>query len=254
MSDDFDDDAEMLDDVSSLGNDGGSIATKKKIDKEKDALMVGLDDEEEDDAANVPPPVVIEAPVVSDDDDDEVDKFRKTHKDELFHVAGKKLHPAFNGLVSPMQFEEIVALFDYIDVNNNGFIDKFEARRLLFDLKMDASLVAAEKLLALISIAGAPDINFDEWTRFIVNLKNKDSRLLDYSSVLDIISQSVLGRLEAQSSIRNLDITFFRVERLDQVFKQGMPLFVYEVYAKIKLFCLYIDFIVCILFIASSGR
>jgi hypothetical protein len=224
-ADDWDDD-----DISSLGEDP-TIAGKEKVagggGGDGRERTTGLEEElegEEDEAE--PPPAVEE-----DDDFDEfnMEAFRKIILEEEFSASGYKLHPAFVGLLTPMEFEEVASVFMEVDVNNNGLIDKFEARKILFNLNLDASLVCAEKLLSLISVTGAPDITFDEFCKFVVNLKNKDNRLHEYVTFLDMIYASVLGRFEQLSNIRNLDIKFYRVERTDQVWKPGMPLVVMEV-------------------------
>jgi hypothetical protein len=222
LGDDFDDD------ISSLGEDP-TVAGKdpnqriEDVDRDRERLT-GLEEEDDDEEKQKEP-----EPEPDDFDELNPDAFKLFHLEPEFNVSGFTLHRAFEGLLTPMEFEEVVAIFMDIDVNENRLIDKFEARKILFNMNIDASLVAAEKYLSLLTVTGAPDVTFDEFCKFVVNLKNKDNRLYEYVTFMDQIYSSVLGRFEQLSLARNFVIKFFRVERTDQVWKPGMPAVVMEV-------------------------
>jgi len=71
-----------------------------------------------------------------------------------------------------MEFEEMVTLFKTYDVNGNGTIDKHEARKILFSLGMDSSLERADELIKLVDADGSGEIDFPEYCRFIILVKN----------------------------------------------------------------------------------
>ena len=139
---------------------------------------------------------------------------REKHKIELlpYVVDDFYLNPEYVSIINPLEFEEVVAMFNFFDVNKDGAIDKFEARKILFSLDQDASLSLAENLLRIINYSQLKDLTFEDFCRFIVMLHHKVPSVVSYLGILDQISNSVLGKLEYQSNLRNLVLKFYQVE------------------------------------------
>ena len=144
-----------------------------------------------------------------DIDDEERRRYFEEHK---MVVDGMRCPDEFINDITPMEFEELVALFRKYDVNANGEIDKHEARKILESLGMETSIEEAGKLLKLIDTDGSGEISFDEYIKFIVLVKNGDLRLVQYAGILGKMQETPLGELEKQCRMRDLKMEFFTVE------------------------------------------
>jgi hypothetical protein len=76
---------------------------------------------------------------------------KKQYHDEYELVAyGRYCPEELVNQLTPMEFEEIVLMFNKYDVDNSDSIDKHEARKILFDLGLDFGLEKAEELFNII--------------------------------------------------------------------------------------------------------
>lgn len=127
-------------------------------------------------------------------------------------ISSFSCHEDFLNIITPMEFEEMVELFVKYDVNKNIRLDKFEARKLLYDIKLEANIIASVEFIRTIAAFGKPDICFDEYCRFVVMIKNEVESVYPYRGFLDLIKKTPLGFLEHQTDIRGLKIKFFLLE------------------------------------------
>jgi hypothetical protein len=146
-----------------------------------------------------------------DEDDIEAD-LAKYYKENELIVDGFKCPDEFLKLITPMEFEEMVALFTRFDSNKSGTIDKHETKKILHFLGMDSSLERAEELLDIVDADKSGEIDFDEFCKFIVMIKRGDERLTKFGSMLDKLNSTPLGELERQAKNRDLKIRFVIVE------------------------------------------
>ncbi len=151
------------------------------------------------------------APGDIDEDDIEADRIKYAKDNEMI-VDGHKCPDEFIKLITPMEFEEMVALFVKFDSDKSGTIDKHETKKILHFLNMDASLDRAEELLAIVDVDKSGAIDFDEFCRFIVLIKRGDERLSSFGSMLEKLNSTPLGELERQCRNRGLAIKFIIVE------------------------------------------
>lgn len=179
MIDDADDDMSSLDDGSIGSNDHGSSQVASAL-----ALNQDLNE-------------------------DEMKEYYDSH---AMIVDGFRCPDQFIDALTPMEFEEMVTLFKTYDVNGNGTIDKHEARKILFSLGMDSSLERADELIKLVDADGSGEIDFPEYCRFIILVKNGDERFASFSGMVDKIKETPLGELEHQLVMRNLRSHFVTIE------------------------------------------
>ena len=97
-------------------------------------------------------------------------------------------------------------------MDGSNSIDKHEARKILFDLGMDHSMEEAEKLFKIIDTDGGGELDFEEFVGFIVMLKKGDSRLAQFSKVMENLKNTPLGSLENQCRARGLKMRFITLE------------------------------------------
>ena len=69
--------------------------------------------------------------------------------------------------ITPMEFEEMVHLFQTCDANGSGDIDKHEARKILLEMDSEATLEKVKEFIALVDKDGSGEIEFDEFCEFI---------------------------------------------------------------------------------------
>ncbi len=219
-----------MDDLSSLGEDY-TMSNAKDLRQASIASELGADDE--DGIVDLKVSISVEKKELEDEevDDEEIDREKNCVEEIQFLVEGLFLHDAFRGMISPTEFEEIVYMFKTLDVSRNGLIDKFEARKILFNLDMDASLSNAEALLSITILSGAKEMNFDEFCRFFVMIKNGDPRVMPFARLLDFLHESILGRLEHQATMRNMTITFYQVINDRMI---GRPQHMHNVFAEVS--------------------
>lgn len=146
-----------------------------------------------------------------DADDIQADKARYFQEHAMI-VDGFKCPDEFIEIITPMEFEEMVHLFQKFDANNSGTIDKHETKRILHYLGMDFSIEKAEEMLALVDKDGSGEIEFDEFCHFIAMVKRGDERMMQFGAILDKLNSTPLGELERQAKLRNLKIAFAIVE------------------------------------------
>jgi hypothetical protein len=127
-------------------------------------------------------------------------------------VNGFKCPDEFLSIISPMEFEEIVFLFQKFDINASGTIDKHETKKILHYLNLDYSIDKAEELLAIVDTDKSGEIDFEEFCSFFVMMKRGDERLSKYTSLIENINSTPLGELERQCVFRNLAFSFHIVE------------------------------------------
>lgn len=153
-------------------------------------------------------------------------------KIETLCVDGFMCPLRFLHIITPMEFEELVVLFKQYDVDRSGTLDKHEIRKVLHSFGQVDSLERAEALLDIIDedrngiccpwsnllnnflkifILGT--INFDEFCRFFVLLKEGDSRLQNLQLLLSKIHDTPLGALEKQAKLRDLKIRFVFIDQ-----------------------------------------
>ena len=77
---------------------------------------------------------------------------------------------------------------------------------------MDHSMEEAEKLFKIIDTDDGGELEFEEFVGFIVMLKKGDSRLAQFSNVLDNLKNTPLGALENQCKARGLKMRFITLE------------------------------------------
>jgi len=128
-------------------------------------------------------------------------------------VDGFRCPEEFELKLSPMEFEEMVSLFQTYDANGSGTIDKHEARKILQGLGMEASLEKAEELLAMVDGDGSGEIDFDEFCTFIVLIKEGDEKLAAFNDLLENIHETPLGTLEKAAKQQGYKLAFFTVEQ-----------------------------------------
>ena len=114
--------------------------------------------------------------------------------------------------ISPMEFEEMVHLFQTYDANGSGDIDKHEARKILLAMDLEATLEKAEELIAQVDADGSGEIDFDEFCDFVVLVKNGDERFKMFDNLLDAVSDTPLGILEKNAKTQGFEIKFQVVE------------------------------------------
>lgn len=146
-----------------------------------------------------------------DEEDFQADLEQYYKENELI-VDGFKCPDEFINKITPMEFEEMVNLFNRFDVNRSGTIDKHETKMILHFLGMDFTLEKAEELLQLVDIDKSGEIDFDEFCEFIVLIKRGDERFSNFSSLIDKLHSSPLGELERQAMYRELKTSFKIVE------------------------------------------
>ena len=146
-----------------------------------------------------------------DVDDIEADKARY-YQEHAMIVDGFKCPDEFIEIITPMEFEEMVNLFQKFDANHSGTIDKHETKRILHYLGMDFSIEKAEEMLQLVDKDGSGEIEFDEFCHFIAMIKRGDERLAQFGAILEKLNATPLAELERQANLRNLKIKFEIVE------------------------------------------
>lgn len=84
-----------------------------------------------------------------DDEDREAER-AKFAEEFSIEVYGRKCPDQYINMITPMEFEEIVIMFNEYDVDKSNTIDRHEARKILFNLGMDYSLSQTDELFAII--------------------------------------------------------------------------------------------------------
>jgi hypothetical protein len=149
------------------------------------------------------------------------DHFRETNEVEVEYentyfdeevsslaVDGYFCPPEFLGVLSPMEFEEIVGMFKQYDTNEDGLIDKHEIRKVLLSLGLDSSLERAEELLNIVDKDSAGELAFSSFCRFIVLIKQGDDKVSRFKALLSKIKDTPLGQLENQAKLMNFKVKF----------------------------------------------
>jgi hypothetical protein len=114
--------------------------------------------------------------------------------------------------ISPMEFEEMVHLFQTYDANGSGDIDKHEARKILLALDMDATLEKAEEFIRMVDADGSGEIDFNEFCEFIRLVKDGDERFKAFDDMMDAVSETPLGLLEKSANTQGFELKFQTVE------------------------------------------
>ncbi len=146
-----------------------------------------------------------------DEDDIAADK-QKYFEENALIIEGFKCPDDYLNIITPMEFEEIVNLFQRFDSDQSGTIDKHETKKILHFLGLDYSLDKAEELLRIIDVDGSGEIDFAEFCSFFVMIKRGDERLGKYANVIEKLHSTPLGELERQAKFRELKVTFQIVE------------------------------------------
>lgn len=150
---------------------------------------------------------------IGDMDEDDAESINRKYAEEHGYVVdGFECPHEFLTMLAPMEFEELVNMFRLYDANGSGTIDKHEARKILLDLGLDASMSKAEDLLALVDADGSGEIEFDEFCKFIVMIKQGDERLSSFKNLLGHLHSTPLGALEKQAQMRELTLKFITLE------------------------------------------
>jgi hypothetical protein len=123
-------------------------------------------------------------------------------------VDGFKCPDDFIGKLSPMEFEEMVGLFQTFDADKSGTIDIHEAKKVLHFLGLDSDMAKAEQLMNAVDADHSGEIDFEEFCSFIVMVKRGDERVAAFSSIIEKIGESPLFELERQVKTRDLIIKF----------------------------------------------
>lgn len=134
------------------------------------------------------------------------------YADNAMIVDGFKCPDDFLGNLTPMEFEEMVVLFQTFDADKSGTIDKHEAKKVLHFLGLDADLEKAEEYMAIVDTDKSGEIEFDEFCNFVVMVKRGDERVAKFSNIIAKIGESPLFELERQVKNRNLKIQFRHIE------------------------------------------
>jgi hypothetical protein len=145
-----------------------------------------------------------------DMDDEELEK--KMAEEYVMEYNGIKCPERFLNHLTPMEFEEMVNLFQDYDIDGSETIDVHEARKILHDMDMAHDLEKATELLSIVDEDGSGEIDFEEFCHFIIMIKRGDSRLEGFGKLLEGMSTSPLGSLEAQCKNRNLKFKFTTLE------------------------------------------
>ena len=117
--------------------------------------------------------------------------------------------------ITPMEFEEMVHLFQTYDANGSGDIDKHEARKILLAMDLEATLEKAEEFIGLVDKDGSGEIEFDEFCEFIHLVKDGDERFKAFDNVLDHVSDTPLGILEKNATTQGFELRFQTIETRD---------------------------------------
>jgi len=159
---------------------------------------------------------------------EEAENASKTWADEYELVAYGRVCPdQFTNSFTPMEFEEMVVMFNKYDVDNSDSIDKHEARKILFDLGMEYGLDKAEELFDAIDENHTGDISFEHFCKFFLMIKSGDERLTGFADLLDQIKNTPLGVIEAQTKARGLGMNFVTVECREAT-ATSAPMFIVE--------------------------
>jgi len=158
------------------------------------------------------------------------DSKKQYHHDEYELVAyGRYCPEELVNQLTPMEFEEIVLMFNKYDVDNSDSIDKHEARKILFDLGLDFGLEKAEELFNIIDENNTGEINFDHFCNFYMMVKKGDERLTGFGELLEQIKNTPLGVIEAQAKSRNLQVKFITVEEREAT-ATSPPIYIVELH------------------------
>ncbi len=102
--------------------------------------------------------------------------------DEERHLEahGRVCPPRLADQLTRTEFEDIVVMFDEIDVDGSGTITEDEVEQLFFKMGVVASEIKTKLMFDKADADGGGDIDFDEFCDFILMMKKEDASGFDY--------------------------------------------------------------------------
>jgi hypothetical protein len=124
---------------------------------------------------------------------------------------------------------QLVQMYCDYDTDNSGTIDIYEVQKILFTMGIQDFEKKAVELMEIVDVDGSGEIDFEEFCRFIILMKKGEGAFAEYNKLLDMMSETPLGMLEAQAKVRNLTMKFQVIEEREAT-ASNPPLYVVELH------------------------
>ncbi|CAM9256179.1 unnamed protein product [Ascophyllum nodosum] len=127
--------------------------------------------------------------------------------------VGKYVCPsAYVNVFTPIEFEEIVDLFDKFDEDRSGELSINEMRTLLFQSDMGFDENCARDLLRELDEDESGLIDFGEFCTFLARVKAGDLKLKRFGGLIHVLNATPVGILEEQCFKRRLKVSYHIVD------------------------------------------
>lgn len=130
---------------------------------------------------------------------------------------------------TPLEFEEIVAMFQSLDEDDSGELSITEIQKMLLKLDLRHDGEYASTLLSTIDADGSGLISFDEFCDLIGRIKGGDGHFRELSALAEIMNDTPASRLQTEARLRGLKITYQVVEEREPSAYHPSRVFVMEV-------------------------
>eukprot|EP00904_Undaria_pinnatifida_P002728 jgi/Undpi1/12456/HiC_scaffold_5.g02127.m1 len=119
---------------------------------------------------------------------------------------------AFVNVFTPMEFEEIVHLFNKYDDDRSGELDINELRKLMLESDMEYDDENVRLMLEELDEDKSGLIDFEEFCAFLARVKAGDSKLQGFVGMTEMLNTTSVGILQEQCVKRNLMVSYVIIE------------------------------------------
>ncbi|CAM9173174.1 unnamed protein product, partial [Phaeothamnion confervicola] len=113
---------------------------------------------------------------------------------------------------TPLEFEEVVHLFEKYDDDQSGTLDVTEVRHMLQELQVDYDEAHALQLLKKVDTDGSGRLDFAEFCVFLARVKAGDKKLRGLGALTALLNETPAAVLQQQAAARGLTVEYRIVE------------------------------------------
>lgn len=128
-------------------------------------------------------------------------------------VGGFECPDAYVNDFTPMEFEDLVAMFSEFDKDKSGAVDKEELFVMMKRMDMEHSVSLAEEFMKEIDEDGSGELEFAEFVALVAMVKRGDKTTRGFAKLTQELKSTPAAVLAMEASKRNLRFRYYFVEK-----------------------------------------